>query len=145
MRIVMLCGPPGAGKSTYVSLHRSPGDCQVDMDLIPTSYPQPERLAIRKALLLRASLSPSKGVCWFQTAAPRSSQRQYWRGFVPISRTMIFVPPQHEVLQRQRLRDGPDSPLSKGVQKWYESYDPPTIQEPHTLLIQSIEAYAALP
>ena len=134
MQIIMLVGPPGAGKTTYVKNHRHEGDCQVDMDLIPRDWPQRERRYARKTLLLRANTSPSPSVCWFSTAAPTREQRAYWRSFVSISQTIILLPPLEIALERQIARDG-RTHLTTLVPMWYEKYDEPDQTEPNTCVI----------
>lgn len=135
MKIVMLVGPPGAGKSTFVKETRQPGDCQVDMDLIPKELPQEQRRAIRKALLQRAATSLSTSTCWFSTAAPTRAQRKFWHSFVPIEQTLMFVFPIEEVLARQTARDGPGHPLTRGVFRWYQVYEPPSADDAGYLFV----------
>jgi len=130
----MLTGPPGAGKSTYVKNNRGPDDCQVDMDLIPRHLEQSRRRSARKHLLHIAAQSSSPGTCWFQTAAPTREQRDYWRFLVPIEQTMIFLPPMQLAIERQISRDGRTS-LTYRIPDWYEKYDPPTPDEPNTVLV----------
>lgn len=130
----MLIGPPGAGKTTYVQAHRAPGDCQVDIDLIPKDWPQDERRRTRKALLLRAAAAPGPGTCWFSTAAPTRQQRAYWRSFVPIAQTIVLLPPLEQAVERQQARDGAGHPLISGVYAWYDKYEVP-FHEPNTCVI----------
>jgi len=131
MKIIMLNGPPGSGKSTHVHYNRGIDDRQVDIDLIPSHLPQQERLAIRKTLLLSAANLDSPGICWFSTAAPTRRQREYWRSLVPIHKTIIFVPPFHVARKRQMERDGEPMP---GISRWYALYQPPSLQEPNTVV-----------
>ena len=129
MRIVMLVGPPGSGKTTFVRLNRGPNDCQVDIDLIPKDRTQHQRLLTRHALLERAARADSPGTCWFSTAAPERQKRDYWRSRYPIDKTIIFALPLAVVYARQQERDGHGSSLGQGVLHWYEHYEPPTADE----------------
>ena len=132
MQIIMLVGPPGSGKTTFVATNRQPGDCQVDIDLIPRDRTQHQRLLTRHALLQRAAKADSPHTCWFSTAAPERSKRDYWRSCYPISRTIIFALPLAVVYARQQARDGIGSSLGQGVHYWYERYEPPTADEINT-------------
>lgn len=136
MRIHMLVGPPGAGKTTMVANERGPNDCQVDIDLIPRHHPQKHRLAIRRELLFRAARAQTLGTCWFSTAAPRRSQRSYWRNLVPIHRTTILLPPLELALKRQIARDGPNSSLTPRVSMWYDLFEYPDEGEENTCVIR---------
>lgn len=136
MKIIMLVGPPGAGKTTYVAEHRVPEDCQVDMDLIPRQWPQRERRSARKTLLLRAQQSPSPFTCWFSTAAPTREQRSYWRSFVRIHETIILLPTLELAIERQVARDGPGHHLTTQIPKWFEQFSRrEALLEPNTCVI----------
>ncbi len=133
MIITMLNGPPGAGKSTYIANHSSPGDKLVDIDVISRELPLGRRLAVKKAHLRMAALSPSPHTCWFCTAAPTRAQRTYWRNYVPINQTLLFILPLPLCVERAFQREG-SYHLSPSIERWFRLYEPPD-QEPNTLLI----------
>lgn len=130
----MLNGPPGAGKSTYIASHANPGDKCVDIDLISRELPLKERLQIRREQLVQASLLQSDATCWFCTAAPTRGQRLYWRSVVKIDKTLLFVPPLLTCVERAHKREG-DYRMSPNIEQWFRLYEPPSPDEPNTLLI----------
>lgn len=85
--VVIVCGPPGSGKSSYVEKHRGPVDLVIDLDRIWqafTGLPYYEKpagllgyiLAARDAVLYKLnSVGPVRRV-WFVIGAPTSGERE---------------------------------------------------------------------
>lgn len=88
--LVLVCGRPGAGKSTYVKENKSKSDLVIDLDLMANEmkrelheFNKAERNALirvrneRIAQFIRGETNYQK--CWVVTAAGLPYQRDYWR------------------------------------------------------------------
>ena len=88
--IVMVCGPPGSGKTTYVRERAGPGDMVIDLDVIRsqlagTDVHQAAAEWTAKALdernrMLKSLASPDQKHerAWFIIAAPDREARETW-------------------------------------------------------------------
>ena len=85
--VVLVCGAPASGKSTYVEAHAEPGDVVIDFDLIRekvggTKWDQ--RMSIRRrALSYRAKMiyglkDRRSGKCWLIVMAASKAERDAW-------------------------------------------------------------------
>lgn len=89
--IYVVCGPPGAGKTTYALKHMSPGDVIIDWDFLFTAISgQPahhneaslnELVADLRDHLIEMIGYGYPGVrnFWVTLCAPRQETRDYWR------------------------------------------------------------------
>lgn len=88
--LILVCGRPGAGKSTYVKQNQLKTDLVVDLDLMANEikrelhdFNKAERNALirmrneRIADFIRGETKYKK--CWVVTAAGRPYQREYWK------------------------------------------------------------------
>jgi predicted kinase len=89
MPVVIVCGPAGAGKSTYVRKHAGPNDLVIDLDEIRARISgkgvhayAPEHLAAaldeRNRLLASLAADTTHDRCWFIVSAPTEDERQLW-------------------------------------------------------------------
>jgi len=136
-RVTALCGPPGAGKTRYVALHKGPGDVVVDFDLLfqaLTMLPLFERdpgafdAACRTREFLRGYLERSRKFRrgWMILLGARHRERDdlHRSGF-----RVLLLDPGRATCER-RLRD--DARRSDGLAKrhlsllddWYSQYEP---------------------
>ena len=87
----LICGPPGAGKTTYALKHMSPGDVIIDFDMLHTAIsgqPLHHNEASLNTLIsdLRETLIANIDVyteirnTWVTLCAPKKSTRDFWRG-----------------------------------------------------------------
>ena len=110
-RVKMVCGPPAAGKTTYVRKHAAPGDIVIDLDLIAREYgyglDRPswvigDMLEDRNARLANLAHEPPERVAWFVISAPSASLRRWWREALNVQRDdlVLLVPPWQELHRR---------------------------------------------
>lgn len=116
-RVRMVCGPPAAGKSTYVRAHARPDDIVIDLDTIAKARgigrERPpgvvrELLQERNACLAALASEPRERVAWVILGAPSKSLREWWRinlGASPAD-VIVLVPTRAEL--RCRILDDPD-------------------------------------
>lgn len=121
--IVLVMGPPAAGKSTYVQEHAGPADVVVDYDAISRALgPLPEQghggvrhdmvMQVRGRLLtqLRRGDLPARRA-WIVTCDPRAE------AIYPHHAVVVLDPGKDEVLRRARA-DRPEH-LLPVIEDWY--------------------------
>ncbi len=86
--VVLVCGPPASGKTTYVAKRAQPGDVVIDLDDILESLGAQrwtnDKAALSRAIAIRddtlRSLATSTGgTAYLIAGAPRRSERDAWR------------------------------------------------------------------
>jgi AAA domain len=133
-RVKLICGPPAAGKSTYVQAHAQPGDIVIDLDLIARergynrarpSSAAGDLLAERNRRLAALAYEPPDRVAWIILGAPSRSLRQWWcKALAVRSEDLIVLTPSQDELQRRIMRD-PDRRRVRLqhialARKWYD-------------------------
>jgi len=128
-RALLVIGPPGAGKSTYVLQHRQPDDLVIDYDAIAQALGSPvthdhgkyhsaaattARNAILRALRKGTLLVPR---VWIVSSNPRAES------VFPYSEVLTIDPGQAEVERRATEAGRPPEWLTL-IERWYESRAP---------------------
>jgi 5-methylcytosine-specific restriction protein A len=101
--VTLVCGPPGAGKSTYVRTHAQPTDLVIDLDVIASelsglsihaSKPQwiVQALDARNAILRSLATDTTHTAAWFVIAAPRKADRDAWARMLNATIVLLDVP-----------------------------------------------------
>lgn len=114
-RVILVCGPPASGKSTYVKNNSAASDIVIDLDTIareqgydrdrPASALE-TLLTIRNARLAALSEEPSDRVAWVILGAPSRSLRQWWRRTLGVKPDdQILLGPARAELRRRILND----------------------------------------
>lgn len=133
-RVRLVCGPPAAGKSTFVNEHASLDDIVIDLDSIARELgfgrlrpknATPQLLDERNRRLAALTNEPRERVAWVILAAPSRSLRQWWCGVLgvtPPDLTVLIAP--REELYRRIVAD-PDRRMVRRyhmalVNKWLE-------------------------
>lgn len=138
-RVIVLIGPPAAGKSTYIRDHAQSSDITIDLDelaraLMPIKpelshyYPEHVRhvaIGARQAAIDRAVSLPQRVTVWLIHAVPRPKQVvEYAR----LGYAIHPVDPGRAVVE-QRVRSMRPQSVGGAVARWYDELLPhlPTI------------------
>jgi len=132
-RVRLICGPPAAGKTTYVRAHAAPDDIVIDLDEIarehgfarhrPASITAP-LLEERNARLAALANEPPQRVAWFIICAPSASLRRWWADMLDVlpDDVIVLTPPEDEL--RRRIMADPEREYVRSlhlglVAQWY--------------------------
>jgi predicted kinase len=135
----MMCGPPGAGKSTYVSAHAGPDDIQIDIDAIlgELSGTEQRTQERRDRHLFDAFMERNRRLAalgtetrslkaWFIIGAPRASMRELWVQQLKPQEVVVFETPLS--VCRNRIRRVPSRAetaegMIEGAAAWWNRYE----------------------
>lgn len=136
-RVELICGPPAAGKSTYVQSLIKAGDLIVDLDMIFSAisgldpYDKPQHLLPfvkeAQAALLRRLVQPSLVQrAWVIATAPTAEQREKLCRGLNAHVTVLATPPS--VCMRRIIADPIRRPAAaqwrKLVDDWWNKWNP---------------------
>jgi 5-methylcytosine-specific restriction protein A len=147
MGVILVCGPPAAGKSTWVKQHARPGDQILDFDSICRSLgskathdhpPHVRALAmdVRRALEDRAAAMPR------QTWVIRSLAEPDKRAAVAErlgAKVVVLATPLDETLARAAADNRPGW-TEEAITSWWDRYQPADFDVPAESFDQPAEA-----
>jgi len=107
----LICGPPAAGKSSYVRANAQPNDIIIDFDMIAREYGMgrdhpSEAVAMllldRNERLAALANEPPDRVAWVIIGAPSDELRQWWRKALSVEpdHMILLLPPREELYRR---------------------------------------------
>lgn len=123
MTIRTICGPPGAGKSTYVADHAGPEDLVVDLDEIRTRYSDRETAASVRSLMERTARDYQRGDVWIIRTLADPADRHDHAARVGADEVIVLATPAEEATRRAQERDG-TTDLVEPITRWWETYSP---------------------
>jgi hypothetical protein len=144
--LTIVCGAPGAGKSTYVRTHAGPQDLVVCFDRIATRlFGRPSTLRPQASLsredvqhvlrarndmladLMRASAKGRWPRAWLILSEPVAANRQWWADTLK-ARVVVLVVPAGECLcriaQDAAAGDERGAGAQQFVREWWAQYGP---------------------
>lgn len=136
--VMLICGPPASGKSTYVRSHAQDGDTVIDFDAIRkivggAKWDQ-DKAINAKAFAYRDSMicglkDKRSGTAWLIVMAPTKAERKAWTQALVAVTEIILIPPKDQCLSQ--MHGDPDRAATVSLQqgaitRWYAAYDGPS-------------------
>jgi len=133
---IIVCGPPGGGKSSYVREHAGLRDIVIDLDKIMqglSGLPEhqtnrrwlPQALAERNRQLRALASDAMHERAWFIIAAPNKIERALWAQRLGAT-VKVLAPPFSECIRRIKAdatRDGHIKRMTIAVLDWWKKND----------------------
>lgn len=134
-RVVLVCGPPAAGKTTWVAERAAPGDRVVDLDAIcrrlgsPDGFNHPEhvRAQARRVRTAEETLVArmNAGTAWVIRTMPDPERRA--RHAAALGATEVVVLATDAATAKARAVDDDRPAWTAGViDRWWDRYRPST-------------------
>lgn len=165
--LTMVCGPPGAGKNTYINQRKGVDDVVIDLDdiLADISGEVVRTRERRDAYFLEAFTERNRRLAaladerrsigaWFVIGAPNPAIRALWAEQLKPVSIIVMETPAHVCRARIRaepIRAPTASSMLDGVSTWWDRYERAEIDTKHVVfdknrtpggVFQSLEPFA---
>jgi len=130
--VVLVCGAPASGKSTYVDAHARPADTVIDFDAIRqkvggTMWDQDQGVRARafayRAKIIRGLRDKRRGRCWLIVTAPSQAERNTWCKALGNVTVQVMDTTERECIRRIKAaperREHVDRMIG-AVRRWFE-------------------------
>lgn len=134
--LTIVCGPAGAGKSTWVAAQAAPDDVVIDLDAIAhelTGEPMHgwdrdrwlnAALFRRNDMLGDLSREARPISAWFIVSEPKAHHREWWEQTLQPRSIVVLETPEAICIERIRQRPGNTKPVEDLIVRWWLEYDP---------------------
>ena len=136
-RVTIVCGPPCAGKTTWVAEHATPGDTVLDVDVLAKLCGSDRdhghegryyRAANTEFWALSEAVRASQVTAWVIRGAPEPAARKKLADACGATRTIVLLPPRDVLHMRALERDatfsGSAVDTMRAITKWFNRYKP---------------------
>lgn len=134
MRATLVCGPPAAGKTTYVQRHAARGDLILDVDALAAALsglPQhdkpdaivPYALAARDAVLDRLASHNTVRHAWVVAGLPRAVDRRELADRLNAD-VVVLETSAAECVRRLARARRPAAGVHAAINRWWQEYEP---------------------
>lgn len=144
-RVTLVCGPPCAGKSTWVAEHAAPGDTVLDIDTL-AKLNGSDRDHGHEGRYYRAAQVEYDALCevvktgdmtaWVLRGAPEPGARRKLADTCGATKTIVLLPPRDvlyiRALERDAKATGAAVDTCKAISNWFRRYE----ATPSDVLIQ---------
>lgn len=129
--VILVCGAPASGKSTYVEASARPADTVIDFDAIRkkvggTKWDQDMGVRARafayRAKIIRGLKDKRRGKCWLIVTAPSQAERDTWCKALGNATVKLMDTTQRECIRR--INAAPDrreqvEEMTDAVRRWF--------------------------
>lgn len=154
-RVVLVCGPPASGKSTWVAEQASDGDAVIDFDRIcrelgsPGRFDHPKDVKDRahalRAALERQVAGMGSGTAWVIRSAADPAQRRSLADSLRATETVVITTPAEQAHARAAADDRP-AWTGTAIDRWWSAYQPDASRlERELSLSEPQEGYPNMP
>lgn len=135
--LVIVCGPPASGKTTYVREHRGTDDLVIDLDVIASElsgqslhgwdrgkWLTPAIRARNEMLGDIARQADRWPAAWLIVSEPKAEYRQWWADHIKPKAIMVIEALPDTCMAR--VRSDPDRPRDRtyeAISKWWSDYE----------------------
>lgn len=136
-KVTLVCGPPCAGKTTWIAAHAQPGDTVLDIDVLAKLCGS-DRGHNHDGKFYRAAQVEFDALCdvvkasdrpaWVIRSAPEAAKRRAWADRCGATRTVVLLPPRGVLYARALDRDnnapGHAVDTCTAITRWFRRYQP---------------------